>query len=300
MVKVSFTELTVATAIVNPNTLVYTGVAQELVTLGTVVGAKFDDGTVLDEHTSLAGYYIKYDNNYSPCSSNDEADGTTKFYKPVVTYKVEGPYDSGTVLEAGTSLDGYYTKTDDGYTACSNTTADGTTTYYQHRGSFSVDEGFAADNRLKTDAGNYVVYYKVASDNNHADGSGSVLVTIHPARLTEVTLEKSAMNYTGSELTFKPQKVKAGAIDDVPSTDYDVSGNKNTDEGIYILSVIGKGNFSGTVTANYTITSASTIVIDGSTTSADVTNPARTYILAADVSASMLEKLYVNNNNKFK
>ena len=288
LVKVSFTELTVATAIVNHNTLVYTGVAQELVTLGTVVGAKFNDGTVLEEHTSLAGYYVKSDNNYSPCCASDEANGTTTFYKPIVTYRVEGPYDSGIVLEAETSLDGYYTKTDDGYIACnSNTIADGTTTYYQRRESlFSIDEAFAVDNRLKTDAGNYVVYYKVASDNNHADGSGSVLVTILPARLTEVTLEKSAINYTGSELTFEPKQVKAGAII-VPSTGYDVSGNKNTAEGNYILTVTGKGNYTGTVTANYTITPTTTIIIDGSTTSDDVTNSAGTYILAADVSASV-------------
>ena len=298
LVKVSFTELTVATAVVNPNTLVYTGEAQELVTLGSVAGAKFDEGTVLAEHTSLAGYYMKSDNNYSPCSTSDEANGTTKYYKPVVTYKVEGPYDSGTVLEAGASLnDSYYTKTDDGYAACnSNTAADGTTTYYQCLESFSTDEGFAADNRLKTNAGNYVVYYKVASDNNHADGSGSVHVTIHSARLTEVTLEKSAINYTGSELTFEPKQVKAGTIV-VSSTGYDVSGDKNTAQGNYLLTVTGKGNYTGTVTANYTITPAGTIIIDGNTTSDDVTNSAGTYILAADVSASVFEKLYVNNNN---
>ncbi len=291
LVKVSFTELTVATAVVNPNTLVYTGEAQELVTLGTVVGTKFDDGTVLAEHTSLAGYYMKSDNNYSPCSTSDEANGTTKYYKPIVTYKVEGPYDSGTVLGAGTSLNGYYTKTDDGYIACnSNTTADGTTTYYQRRESFSTDEVFAADNRLKTDAGNYVVYYKVASDNNHADGSGSVLVTMHPARLTEVTLTKSADEHTGSELTFEPKQVKAGTIIVQPA-DYDVSGNTNTAEGNYILTVTGKGNYTGTVTANYMITPAGTIVIDGSTTSDDITNSAGTYILAADVSASVFSNI---------
>lgn len=292
LVKVSFTELTVATAIVNPNTLAYTGVAQELVTLGAVAGAKFDEGAVLTEHTSLAGYYMKSDDNYSPCGANDEADGKTKYYKPIVTYKVEGPYDSGIVLEAGTSLDGYYTKTDDGYITCnSTTTADGTTTYYQRRESFSFDEGFTADNRLKTNAGNYVVYYKVASDNNHADGNGSVFVTIHPARLTEVTLTKSAFNYTGSVPEFELKQVKAGAIVVSSTDDYDISGNTNTAEGNYILSVTGKGNFTGTVTANYTITSASTIVIDDNTTSADVTNSAGTYILAADVSASVFSNI---------
>ena len=304
LVKVTFLMKTVATAVVTANTPTYNGTAQALVTLDNVIGAGFDSGTVLDAETSLAGYYTKSGDVYTPCSADGEADGETKYYKPVVTYSVEGPYDSGTVLEAGISLNGYYTKTDDGYVACiSSGTADGTTTYYQRLESFSTD-GSSAVIPEKTDAGTYVVYYIVTPDATHSQGSGSVLVTIYPAHLTEVTLEQSVKNYTGNPITFVINSVKAGSVTaSTADTDYEVdevNGDAltQTEIGTYTLKVNGKGNFTGTLTTTFGILDADITIIDNSTDASTITQLNGYYVLASDISALILANLY-NDSEPF-
>jgi len=104
-----------------------------------------------------------------------------------------------------------------------------------------------------TNAGEYTVYYKVNGDKNHNDVDAQKLtVTIAPAELTQVTLVNDALTYNGEEQTVQVANVMAGELA-VDGDSYDVSGNSATDAGEYTVSVTGKGNFSGTVTATYTI-----------------------------------------------
>ena len=107
LVTVTFAELVEATVPVTPNTLVYTGSAQELITLGTVVGIKFDSGTMLEADAPLVGYYTKSGDVYTPCNADGKADGTTTYYKPLVTYSdaENGTYTS--VIPTGTNTGNY-------------------------------------------------------------------------------------------------------------------------------------------------------------------------------------------------
>ena len=107
MVTVTFRQLAAAIVPVTANPLIYTDSAQELVTLGTVVGTKFDSGTKLDADASLAGYYTKSNDVYTPCNADDKSDGTTIYYKPLVTYSdtENGTYSS--TIPTGTNAGNY-------------------------------------------------------------------------------------------------------------------------------------------------------------------------------------------------
>ena len=151
-------------------------------------------------------------------------------------------------------------------------------------------------------ADNYTVYYKVAPDGAHSEGKGSVSVTIQKATLTEVTLTHSVLTHTGDPITFEISSVKAGSIT-VPAGSYevdDVSGNAltQTSIGTYTLKVKAKdgdANFSGTTSTTFRIvdgSGGSVVIIDSSTNAGDITDPAKTYILASDISASQLANLY--------
>ena len=214
--------------------------------------------------------------------------------QPLVTQgAVLGCSYSGTTLALDTPLNGYFTLSAGVYKPCSaDGLADGTTTYYKPDVTYSLTGGddYTSAIPTATNAGDYTVYYKVAPDATHAEGSGSVAVTINKAVLTEVQLVQSAKDFTGSELTFEVSSVKAGTLT-VPPAGYIVSGHQQTSAGNYTLTVTGTGNYTGTAKTNYVITAAGTIVIDGSTTKSDVTNLAGTYILATDVNASVFDNL---------
>ena len=107
-----------------------------------------------------------------------------------------------------------------------------------------------------TDAKEYTVYYKVTGDRNHNDVEAqTVKVSIAPAALTEVTLAQTELTYNQQEQTFAVSSVKAGTMA-VPADGYDVTGNKATDVGSYTATVTGKGNFTGEVTADFSIVEA--------------------------------------------
>jgi len=201
LVSVTFTGMNPATATVTPNVLTYTGEAQELVTLGTVVGGAA---------TNPVTYSLSRNGTYSP----------------------------------------------------------------------TIPKG--------TNAGIYTVYYKVAGDANHAEGSGSVAVTIQKAKLTQVTLAQSVQTHTGNPLTFTVSSVKAGTVV-VPEGNYTVSGNTQTAVGNYTLTVTAiedasHVNFTGSLTANYRIVETGQhIIISSNTTADEVTDPAGNYILAIDL-----------------
>jgi hypothetical protein len=208
LVTVTFTGMSPATATVSPNSLTYTGEAQELVTLETVVGG---------------------------AATNP------------VTYSL--------------SSSGTYTTT--------------------------IPTG--------TNAGTYTVYYKVAGDDTHAEGSGSVTVTIQKAALSDVTLVQEVQVHTGSPLTFTVSSVKAGTVD-VPAGNYTVSGNTQTDVGNYTLTVTAVEdashfNFTGSATASYRIVSNNYKIINSNTSVSEVTNLAGNYILEDDVNVSVFANL---------
>lgn len=210
LVTVTFTGMNPATATITPNSLIYTGEAQELVTLGTVVGG---------------------------AATNP------------VTYSLTsgGPYT--TTIPTGTN------------------------------------------------AGTYTVYYKVEGDATHAEGSGSVSVTINKAQITSVVLSNNAISYDGNPHTVGVDSVKAGTLL-VPSNDYTFSGNTATAIGTHTVTVTVKNesvNFTGTATATFRIVEATVTIINSSTSG--VSGLGGHYLLMANISASVLANLYSTTND---
>ena len=99
---------------------------------------------------------------------------------------------------------------------------------------------------------NAKVTVTIASTNANYAGTAEKTFTISPAELTKVTLKNSEFIYTFSDITAEVASVKAGELD-VPEGGYTVSGNVAKETGTHTVTVTGKGNFTGTATANFTI-----------------------------------------------
>ena len=104
------------------------------------------------------------------------------------------------------------------------------------------------------DAKTYTVYYKAKGDSSHSDSAvANIQVTIGQKDISGVTIGTIANQpYTGSAITPDPE-VKDGTTTLVKGTDYTVSC---TDKyvGSATLTITGKGNYTGTKAANFTIT----------------------------------------------
>lgn len=129
-------------------------------------------------------------------------------------------------------------------------TADGGTMQYR-----LGDSGeFTTAIPMATDAGTYTVYYKAKGDSGHSDSAvASISAKIDPKDISGVTIGTiTDQSYTGSAITPDPE-VKDGTTKLEKGTDYTVSC---TD--IYVgnatLTITGKSNYTGTKTANFTIT----------------------------------------------
>ena len=102
------------------------------------------------------------------------------------------------------------------------------------------------------------------SGTGNYSGTASKTFTINPAMLTAATLAETTFVYNQQEQTAEVASVKAGTLT-VPATDYTVSGNKATTVGTYTATITGKGNFTGSVTAQFTIVrDMSTVFSEGS------------------------------------
>lgn len=93
----------------------------------------------------------------------------------------------------------------------------------------------------------------------YENGHGTVDFTVLPKDIGNavITLGESH-KYNGSEQTQTVVSVKLGEMT-LSESDYDISGDKATDvktDGSYVLTITGKGNFSGTKTAEWNIIQA--------------------------------------------
>ena len=125
------------------------------------------------------------------------------------------------------------------------TVKDGTTTIAASAYSVSYADNVNASANAK-------VTVTIASTNANYAGTAEKTFTISPAELTKVTLKNSEFIYTFSDITAEVASVKAGELD-VPEGGYTVSDNVAKETGTHTVTVTGKGNFTGTATANFTI-----------------------------------------------
>lgn len=153
---------------------------------------------------------------------------------------------------------------------------DGTTVKYYYseieaadyeNGSFQLlcepDEySFSATVPTTTNVGYFALLYRVVGGDNYNNKEAGQLikVAVLPAEITEVTIDKTSMEYTGEEQTVTITSVKAGDLT-LGANDYTVTLNDEPVEGNitakdvneYIIAVTGKGNFTGTESAEFSI-----------------------------------------------
>ena len=128
-------------------------------------------------------------------------------------------------------------------------TANGGTMQYSLNGTTWSDTDPKGKN-----AGDYTVYYKAKGDSSHSDSAvANIQVTIGKKDISGVTIGTIANQpYTGSAITPDPE-VKDDTTTLVKGTDYTVSCT-DTYVGTATLTITGKGNYTGTKAANFTIT----------------------------------------------
>ena len=94
-----------------------------------------------------------------------------------------------------------------------------------------------------------------ATGKGNYTGTQTAQFTIKPAKLTSVTLEEAEFSYNFVNpvaQTVGIVEVKAGDLI-VPAAQYEVEGNTQTEPGTYTVTVTGKTNFTGSVTADFVI-----------------------------------------------
>ena len=102
------------------------------------------------------------------------------------------------------------------------------------------------------DAGSYTV---TVTGKGNFTGSATAEYSIEPAAVTSVELSASTFAYNGEVQKPSVSAVKAGELK-LGESDYDVaySDEGSKDAGSYTVTVTGKGNFTGSATAEYSIT----------------------------------------------
>lgn len=106
------------------------------------------------------------------------------------------------------------------------------------------------------DAGSYTI---TVTGNGEYDGSEvQVPYTINPALLTELLLKTGDRPYKGTAYNDEIDAVKAGKEKDltVPESGYIALYSNNVNVGTATVSVVGQGNYTGTLTQVFTITAA--------------------------------------------
>ena len=109
------------------------------------------------------------------------------------------------------------------------------------------------------DAKNYVVYYKVTGDPNHADmAAQNITVTISPKTVSapQINVIPSSVIYDGS--AQKPSVIVKDGRDEIDGSEYTVSYANNTAIGTAAITVTDKegGNYSVNGSATFTIVDA--------------------------------------------
>lgn len=103
--------------------------------------------------------------------------------------------------------------------------------------------------------GTHKLTARYVGSKNMAGTSVSFTVTVKPCEITGLALDETQLTYTGAAQAKGVASVTAGSLT-LAASDYDVSGNVQTAVGSYKLTVTGKGNYTGTLTGEYTIAKA--------------------------------------------
>lgn len=122
-------------------------------------------------------------------------------------------------------------------------------------------EAYTISGNKATNVGNYLIEIVPKDDAQNYDGSAKAQWSIvaADANLFSIQLSNSSLVYNGTEL--KPTAtVKDGSAVLVEGTDYTLAYTNNVNVGTATVTATGIGNYSGTKTANFTITQADMVI----------------------------------------
>ena len=149
-----------------------------------------------------------------------------------------------------------------------------------------------------TNAGSYTAYATPKTNYAWSDGKvdkKAVVWTMSPKSLKDCTVTIGTLEYTYDGGAKQPSvTVKDGNVTLANGTEYTVTYVDNINAGTASVGIIGKGNYSGTVTKTFTI-SQKTGGVTLSATSGKITNPTKaTFTVTKNVSGG---KLSVSSSN---
>lgn len=205
--------------------------------------------------TATDGYQFASDVNPTiegATISNVSADGTKLTFK--AKFDATGSFPAASVTSPPTAKPDLKYTGEEQYLLSSVGTASGGTMQYR----LGDSGAFTTDIPMATDAGTYTVYYMVKGDSTHSDytpSDNTVSVKIEPKDISSATIGTIAnQSYTGGAITPDPE-VKDGTTPLTKDKDYTVSCT-DTYVGTAELTITGKGNYTGTNTAKFTIVAA--------------------------------------------
>ena len=313
-----------------PNDLTYNGEDQPLVTAGSVTGGTMvysleKEGTytadlpqAMDVDTYTVWYQVEADSNH-----------TTSAAPASVTVEIKKA--DASVDVAPTAIAGLVYNGREQYLITSTYSMGGTVLY-------SLDGiNYTESLPMAVNAQEYTVYYKVVGDPNHNDMEPkTVTATIAPWNIGTASIKGGVL---GDSFTYNGQKHTPDVqidvwVDDYPvpgipnapgadvrlteGTDYTVTYLDNVNAGQAVVTFTGKGNYTGTITREFTIAPKPiTVTIADKTsvygeavaelTATDdgiVNNDTNVYALATDASSTANAGTYpitgttLNNNYK--
>ena len=148
------------------------------------------------------------------------------------------------------NIEGWEYKSSASVPSVSGNTGNGTVTYkYKVKG--AADSTYTVS--VPTNAGDYTVRAEIAQTNNYNANSATKDFTISKKPLTDAMVANvDVQAYTGAEI--KPAPVVTDGTELVNNTDFTYAYESNTYVGVAKVKVVGNGNYSGTVTKEFNIT----------------------------------------------
>ena len=169
----------------------------------------------------------------------------------------------------------------------------------EYEGELWSGEAYASSEEKPTQAGTYTVY--VTYESKDTIYTGNTTFKINPMQIGGIITLGDALTYTGEPQTQTVTEVTHGDYT-YTAADYDISGNVQTNAGEYILTLTGKGNFTGTMSKYYTIKKATPQLSDfdiPELTAMDYTGELITVALPTSAKNGM-GKVYLTGANNIK
>ena len=169
----------------------------------------------------------------------------------------------------------------------------------EYEGTIWNGSSYARSEEKPTQAGTYTVY--VTYESKDTIYTGNATFKINPRQIGGSITLGDALTYTGEPQTQTVAKVTSGDYT-YTAADYDISDNVQTNAGEYILTLTGKGNFTGTTSRYYTIKKATPQLSDfdiPELTAVDYTGEFITVALPTSTKNGM-GKVYLTGANDIK